>query len=363
MHATPTVGIGLPVRDGATYLAEAIDSILAQTFPDFELVISDNASSDRTPEICRAYARRDRRIRFYRQERNIGAAGNFNLVFHRSSGKYFKWAAHDDVIHPTYLARCIAALEADPDAVLCQSVLEIVDGGSGEREVYDHIAFGTDRPRQSDRLAARLRARRCTEVFGVIRRDALHATALIADHVGADRTLLIELALRGRFAGVPELLFLNRDHPERFTRRNKTLHAQAAWFAPAGPQRRVLRTWTLYATCLRLVRAYASDPAERVRCYGQMIRSFAYHRRWFRLALEPIEAIEPRAFRIERWLFGTAVCLKRAARRLTGAPGGMRVGETARGHHPQSAPHLDSLAQGSTGRPAASAVPDRAPRR
>jgi glycosyltransferase involved in cell wall biosynthesis len=319
MHATPTVGIGLPVRDGAKYLAEAIDSILAQTFPDFELVISDNASSDRTPEICRAYAARDRRIRLYRQERNIGAAGNFNLVFQRSSGKYFKWAAHDDLIHPTYLARCIAALEADPDAVLCQSVLEIVDGDSGKREVYDHTAFGTDRPRQSDRLGARLRARRCTEVFGVIRRDALHGTALIADHVGADRTLLIELALRGRFVGVPELLFVNRDHPERFTRRNRTLHAQAAWYAPAGPQRRVLRTWTLYATCLRLVRAHATEPAERLRCYGQIIRSLVYHRRWFRLALEPIEAIEPRAFWIERWLFGAAASLKRALRRRGGS--------------------------------------------
>jgi glycosyltransferase involved in cell wall biosynthesis len=276
MHATPTVGIGLPVRDGAKYLAEAIDSILAQTFPDFELVISDNASGDRTPQICREYAASDRRIRFYRQERNIGAAGNFNLVFHRSSGKYFKWAAHDDVIHPTYLARCIAALEADPDAVLCQSVLEIVDGGSGEREVYDHTAFGTDRYRQSDRLAARLRARRCTEVFGVIRRDALHGTALIADHVGADRTLLLELALRGRFVGVPEVLFLNRDHPERFTRRNKTLHAQAGWYGPAGPERRVLRTWTLYVTCMDLVRRYVTEPVERRRSYAKIIQSIAY---------------------------------------------------------------------------------------
>jgi glycosyltransferase involved in cell wall biosynthesis len=315
MYATPTVSIGLPVYNGARFLTEAIESILAQTFADFELIISDNASSDQTPEICRAYAARDRRIRFYRQEQNLGAARNFNLVFERAGGQYFKWAAHDDIIHPTYLARCVAALEADPHAVLCQSALEIVDGSRGQREVYDHIAFGTDRPRQSDRLAARLRARRCTEVFGVIRRDALLGTALIADHVGADRTLLIELALRGRFAGVPELLFVNRDHPERFTRRNKTLRAQAEWYAPAGPARRVLRTWTLYAICLRLVRAHVTDPPERLRCYREMIRSLAYRRRWFRLALEPIEAIAPRAFLIERWLFGAAGSLKRALRR------------------------------------------------
>ena len=149
----------------------------------------------------------------------------------------------------------------------CVSRLEIVDGIGGKREVYDTLAFGTDRPRQSDRLAARLRARRCTEVFGLIRRDALRGTALIADHVGADRTLLIELALRGRFVGVPELLFVNRDHPGRFTRRNLTLRAQAEWYAPAGPARRVLRTWTLYAICLRLVRAHVTEPAERLRCY------------------------------------------------------------------------------------------------
>ena len=135
------------------------------------------------------------------------------------------------------------------------------------REIYDHSAFGTGRPRQSDRLAARLRARRCTEVFGVIRRDALHGTALIADHVGADRTLLIELALRGRFLGVPEILFVNRDHPERFTRRHRTLHAQAAWYSAAaartagccarGPCTRHAWTWCA---------ARSPPPAERRRC-------------------------------------------------------------------------------------------------
>lgn len=317
MHGTPTVSIGLPVRNGGKFVAEAIDSILGQTLADFELVISDNASTDRTPEICQTYAAGDRRIRFYRQERNIGAAGNFNLVFHRSSGKYFKWAAHDDVIHPHFLERCIAALKADPDALLCQSLVEIVESSSGRCERYDHTAFGTDGARRSDRLAARLRARRCTEVFGVIRRDALQGTSLIADHVGADRTLLIELALRGRFIGVPEVLFVNRDHPERFTRRNKSLHAQAQWYAPDRSERRVLRTWTLYATCLHLVRRCVSESAERRRCYLQIVRSLAYRRRWFRLVLEPIETIEPRAFWIERWLFGAAAALKRAIRRKT----------------------------------------------
>ena len=337
MYDRPTVSIGLPVHNGAAFLAEAIESILAQTFADFELVISDNASTDRTPEICRSYAAADGRIRYYRQETNIGAARNYNVVFQRSSGKYFKWAAHDDLIRPTFLARCVAALEADPEAVLCHSIVEIVDD-AGAREIYDHAAFGTGRPRQSDRLAARLRARRCTEVFGVIRRDALHDTAPIADHVGSDRTLLIELALRGRFLGIPEILFLNRDHPERFTRRHRTLHAQAAWYSAARPHRRVLRTWIMYETSLDLVRRLVTPPAERRRCYLKIAQSIAYRRRWFRLVMEPIEAIAPPAAAIEPWLFDMGASLKRALRR--GATSGLEqapVGGAGPGR-----PHLSS---------------------
>jgi glycosyltransferase involved in cell wall biosynthesis len=314
MNDRPTVSIGLPVHNGATFLAEAIESILAQTFTDFELVISDNASTDQTPEICRRYAAADGRIRYYRQETNIGAAQNYNVVFQRSSGKYFKWAAHDDVIRPTFLARCVAALEGDPEAVLCHPIVEIVDG-AGEREIYDHAAFGTGRSCQSDRLAARLRARRCTEVFGVIRRDALHETAPIADHVGSDRTLLIELALRGRFIGVPEILFVNRDHPERFTRRHRTLHAQAAWYSAARSHRRMLRTWIMYETSLDLVRRLVTSPAERRRCYLRIAQSIVYRRRWFRLFMEPIEAIAPPAAAIEPWLVDLGSRLKRAVRR------------------------------------------------
>jgi glycosyltransferase involved in cell wall biosynthesis len=125
------------------------------------LIIADNASTDDTPAICAAYAARDPRLRLIRHERNIGAARNFNLVFERSSGKYCKWAAHDDPIDPRFLERCVAALEAQPDGVLCQSLVEIVDGDSGEREIYDHTAFGAAARAPSKRLAARLRARRC----------------------------------------------------------------------------------------------------------------------------------------------------------------------------------------------------------
>ena len=99
----PRVSIGLPVLNGEKYVAEALDAILAQSFLDFELIISDNASTDATPDICADYARRDARIRLHRHPSNLGAAPNFNFVFQRSRGEYFKWAAHDDQISSDFI--------------------------------------------------------------------------------------------------------------------------------------------------------------------------------------------------------------------------------------------------------------------
>src|SRR5262249_35870034 len=107
----PVVTIGLPVFNGARYLSSSLDSLLAQSFVDFELVISDNASTDATEEICRDYAARDKRIRYLRRGTNRGAAWNFNSLVHESSAPYFKWATHDDVHAPAYVERCLHALE------------------------------------------------------------------------------------------------------------------------------------------------------------------------------------------------------------------------------------------------------------
>src|SRR5262252_3377793 len=114
----PTVSVGLPVYNGERYLEESIDSILAQTYTDFELIISDNASTDRTECICRRYAAADARVRYYRNERNIGGYPNHSRVFSLARGRYFRFAAHDDVCDRQLLARCVEALELHPEAVL-----------------------------------------------------------------------------------------------------------------------------------------------------------------------------------------------------------------------------------------------------
>ena len=131
LASPPTVSIGLAVYNGENYLALAIESVLAQTFTDFELIISDNASTDHTPEICAEYAAKDNRIRYHRNSSNIGATRNENLTFAMSRGKYFRWLGHDDLCAPDQLAACVAVLESDPTVVLCHSeVVEIDDDGN-----------------------------------------------------------------------------------------------------------------------------------------------------------------------------------------------------------------------------------------
>jgi glycosyltransferase involved in cell wall biosynthesis len=297
--SVPKVSIGLPVYNGARYLREAIDSILAQTFKDFELIICDNASTDETPEICAEYAARDPRIRYYRQPRNIGATANFNHTFELARGVCFKWAAHDDVLAPTYLEKCVAALARAPDAVLCQSLVEIVDANGAWLEEYDHTAFGTDSHRASVRFAARLRPHDCQEVFGLIRSDALRRTELIGSHIGGDRTLLIDLSLMGRFLLVPEVLFMNREHPWRFKRQHRYPSSELAWFTPAQAQRglagwRMLRTWVLYGKALQSVQRRVARRTERLRCYAHLIASVRFRERWQYLLAEPLLLLDPR---------------------------------------------------------------------
>lgn len=106
----PLVSIGMPVYNGERYIRQALDSLLAQDYANFELIISDNVSTDGTQGICLEYAARDERIRYYRNETNLGALRNFNRVFELSSGKYFMWAAHDDVWNPAYVQEVLALL-------------------------------------------------------------------------------------------------------------------------------------------------------------------------------------------------------------------------------------------------------------
>lgn len=221
MNSTmPRLSIGLPVFNGEDYLAEAIDSILAQTYTDFELIISDNASTDSTESICRAYAARDPRVKYYRNEKNIGATQNWYRVFDLSGGEYFASAAHDDVYAPEFMEKCIAILDRDPSIVVCYAKTCIIDQQCRQLE-DDRIAKMLEAPidtvshRPSIRLYNVINVDYlCIQLYGVMRAEALRKTKVFVGYYGCDRNTLAELALLGKIHELPEYLFYHRIYPE-----------------------------------------------------------------------------------------------------------------------------------------------------
>jgi glycosyltransferase involved in cell wall biosynthesis len=268
---TPTLGIGLPVYNGELYLRQALDSLLEQSFTDYELVILDNASSDGTAAIALEYAARDDRIRYHQNAANIGAARNFNLAFELTSGRYFKWAADDDLMVPSFLERCVAALEDEPRSVLACAKARIIDE-LGEPVVDYDPGFSTDAARASVRFASMLTEHKCFQIFGVIRRDALEQTRLIGLHAHGDGVLLAHLALLGRFVEIPEILFLSRRHPGHSSRMIGDYWSYAAWFDPANGNKRIFPHVRMFAEYARVVMRAPLTPPERLAAAGELMR-------------------------------------------------------------------------------------------
>lgn len=146
----PQVSIGMPVYNGAKLVERALTSLLRQTFTDFELIISDNGSTDATGEICQRFASQDSRIRYVRQPHNIGATENFLFVLAESRAPCFVWAAHDDFWEPEFLAANHEVLATRPDVVLSVSMVEFA---SEQGNIVDVGPTGTyallDDPQQN----------------------------------------------------------------------------------------------------------------------------------------------------------------------------------------------------------------------
>ena len=292
----PRLSIGLPVFNGEKFVSDAIGSILGQTYRDFELIISDNASTDKTEVICREYAASDPRIRYYRNDRNLGAAVNFNRTFELASGEYFKWAAHDDMLAPEYLERCVAALDAHPDAVLCQTLVHQI-GERGEfRLIFDSSAPGADSSRPSERFAASvLTFHYALDIFGVIRAEALSKTRLHLPYAGSDKVLLAELALQSPFVYVKQPLFLHRDHPGRFVHRAlKNRDETLVWYGADRSAKQVWSWWLRYRGLFGIVARRVADPRERLRCYGHLLRWLTRDRNFRGLVGDVLWALDPR---------------------------------------------------------------------
>jgi len=300
--ATPRVSIGVAVYNGENYVAEAIDSLLGQTFTDFELIISDNASTDRTEAICRSYAAKDERIRYYRAGENRGAGWNFNRVFELARGEYFKWADHDDICDPTFVARCVEVLDNDGSVVCCHAktrkidargntLWELPDPTDGGLETSPVASEGGHKPRLLDASSPKA-ARRFRDVLlssgwgvrcsGVFRAEALRRTSLFLPVFGYEKVIFAELALMGRFHDVPETLFYQRIHPRALST-TATPARRRRLFDPLGPRRAVFPRLRLLAGHVKAVRKAKLPLHQRLDCYFGIVRYLFQVRKWKRV--------------------------------------------------------------------------------
>ncbi len=295
--APPLVSIGMPVYNGQNYLQKAIASILGQTLTDFELIICDNASSDDTGEICRSFAARDRRVRYVRNARNIGAGPNFDLCFHLARGTYFRWAAHDDMMAPGSLERAIAALQQHPEAVMCTGGIVEIDA---EDTVIRRYATGLrdmNSPDPVQRFATVIHTpHEAEDLFGIYRRSTLVGTGLIGTYSASDRVLLAEIALRGPWVQLNESLFLHREHAQRATRALLLVDRAAAlrWQNPEAQSQRQGGHFhlVLYRHYWRILHRNL-PPAQRRRGYRELARWWFTGGHFADVVRDVLQSIDP----------------------------------------------------------------------
>ncbi len=275
----PIVSIGMPVYNGARLIEKAINSHLTQTFEDFEFIICDNASDDDTQEICQRYVQQDNRIKYFRNEHNIGAAANFRKVFELSSGQYYKWASVDDYCAPSYIQRCKEALDSYPEVVLACAKVYIVDGEDNILREYED-AQALCQPTPFERFKSFLDQDPWVNVvYGLMRANVLRETSVLGSYPGSDIVVMAEMALRGHFWEVPERLFFRRIHPDAYSYAN-SIEKQQEFYTP-GETNKLLPMYH-WRHLFEYTRAVFRTPLaykERARLLGHIARMSLWSRR------------------------------------------------------------------------------------
>ena len=336
----PMVGLGMPVFNGARHVAQAIESILGQSFTAFELVVCDNASTDETEVICRQFATADLRVRYYRNATNIGAHPNFNRTFELARGKYFKWVPHDDVLHRDFLAACVAALEADAGVVVCQTQLDFIDGEGNRLGVVGARLIGAELDRPAVRFAGvTLATHNCYVVFGLFPRQVLARSMLLESFHGADRALLAQLALRGRFRHVPRPLLLVRDHKERYTRAKLRSDDRAVWHDTRLKGKRSFPAWRLYREYWCMILTAKLTLGERMAAAARLLQWWFVNWNAARMAVDVLAIFSPeivgRAERLKQHLFRAAPGIDQVRARAVGQRRHVERVSRVAPHHPR----------------------------
>jgi glycosyltransferase involved in cell wall biosynthesis len=281
MNRAPRLTVGLPVFNGERYISQAIEALLGQSFEDFELIISDNASTDGTAGICQRYAGQDSRIRYFRQAQNLGLAPNHNFVAYRARGELFKWAASDDLYARDLLERCVAVLDENPRIVLAHAWTARIDG-SGTLTATMKYTLTTSSRRAPERFRSLLFDSGGDDDYGVMRLDVLRKTAMKESYHHADHAIVAELGLYGAFYQVPAWLYFRRDHEDRAERACPSVRSRCANMEPRRANRwrhPVARLYGEYVWAyVRAIHRAPLSPADKRECYrhlGQWLASRA----------------------------------------------------------------------------------------
>ncbi len=201
----------MPVFNEERFLSQTLDSLLAQDYSNFEIIICDNASTDKTGEIAQKYAEKDSRIKYHLNESNIGGTRNFNKTFLLSSGKYFMWASGHDLYDKSFISKCLNIFKAENKVVLVYPITSSID--------CENNNLGKMPGRLDTRALNISRKLHCilwgipngNPVYGLIQRNAMEKTLIFQNVLGMDLVFLLELSLVGDFAHISEELFYRRE--------------------------------------------------------------------------------------------------------------------------------------------------------
>jgi glycosyltransferase involved in cell wall biosynthesis len=293
----PKVSIGMPVFNSEKYLSQTLESILAQTWTDFEVILFDNGSTDQSQEICQAFQSKDSRVRYVRSSQSLSVASQYNRLVELALGDYFKWAAPDDLLAHNFLERCIAVLNREQQVVVCYPRTRLIDAAD--------IVFGTYadelnlRSPQPHRRLGEFYGNQglCHPIYGLIRMDVLRHSGLLGEFPMADRILLSELALSGEICEIPAYLFLRRIHSDFSAR----IHSTDSPYDINSKGKAQFIKWQHLMQYIKAIQRVELGVVEKVHCYLQLTRLILFPKRWANSAAGPDRLLTPLSF-ARRWV-------------------------------------------------------------
>ena len=276
----PRISIGMPLYNREKYVAASIEAHLNQTYGDFELIITDNASTDRGPEICKAYAAKDPRVKYFLNPENLGATGNFGRCFELSTGEFFRWTPSDDLVSPNLLERAVQILDSDASVFVAYPRTKLIDAdGNITGDFEEGLHLMQERP--SERWKGVSQKLRLGNLhYGLCRMDKMRRTGLLRNYMGGDFPLISEMSLYGKFCEIPDAFFYRRMHEEASSAM-KDQKDVMAFFDPKKRDKLFLYNWVHLGANLKSVTRSPISLSEKLRIYAYEGRRIIWSRKKF----------------------------------------------------------------------------------